>query len=137
MARQSQLFGTGHVGVLEPYPEIYQGAADQLLALRRSGITVNRLLGRTIFIALIKLHVPDLLKTFKASEVKNFFELMLSNYSCRTGSDNVSRARWSGVFARELEQLPTSLQTGRMFVPRHCSGLFISFDSMTFHCLYL
>lgn len=64
-----RIAGTGCVGVLTQYPEIVEEIKTVLIGLRTSGICVNRLLGRSVMIAIIEKRKPELLKTFKVTEV--------------------------------------------------------------------
>lgn len=82
----SALAGTGRVGVLTPYPEIVEEIKSKLIGLRTSGVCVNRLVGRSIMLAVIQKCKPELLETFKVSEV------VAINYV--QSSNNNSTSQW-------------------------------------------
>jgi hypothetical protein len=65
------VFGTGHVGVLKPYPELVDAMKGKFCNLHKAGVPVNRLLARTIMLAMIKDQEPHLLKVTKCAEVRN------------------------------------------------------------------
>jgi hypothetical protein len=87
--RRSALSGTGRVGVLTPHPELRDAIKAKLIAVRvvrlsriclivhplrtwhlQVGVAVNRLLARSVMLAMIKELKPELLETkFKCSEV--------------------------------------------------------------------
>lgn len=60
----ASLKGSGRVGVLAQHPEIVDEFKKKLDELRKAGITVDRILGRSILLTIIKV-----LKGFKRSEV--------------------------------------------------------------------
>jgi len=60
------------MGILAKHPEIVNEIKDQLWVLRTSGLPVNVLVARSIMLAIIKQRQPDLLLTFKYSEVGLF-----------------------------------------------------------------
>ncbi|KAJ7822781.1 hypothetical protein B0H14DRAFT_2234581, partial [Mycena olivaceomarginata] len=68
VARRHQLAGTGRVGVLSPYPDLVESIKTKLTEIRASGISVGRLLARSIILAMIRDQEPRLLETFKCSE---------------------------------------------------------------------
>jgi hypothetical protein len=78
---------TGRGGVLSPYPEIVETIKDKLIGLRTSGICVQRLLARSIILAVIKDKRPQLLEKFKCSEshVSTFLESVM-DWSVRHGT---------------------------------------------------
>lgn len=67
--RRRALPGKGRTGFLAKYPEIVDEVKTQLVGLRKTGISVNRVLGRAIFLAVIEEKNPSILDTFKCSEV--------------------------------------------------------------------
>ncbi|KAH9927827.1 uncharacterized protein B0H18DRAFT_1118347 [Fomitopsis serialis] len=87
VANRRVLTASGRAGVLTKYPEIIFEAKTRLINLRKSGIPVNRVLGRSILLALIKRLQPALLDTFKCSErfVGDFFSSVLG-WSVRKGT---------------------------------------------------
>ncbi|KAK7043426.1 hypothetical protein R3P38DRAFT_3440427 [Favolaschia claudopus] len=89
VARRHALAGTGRrVGVLSPYPELVTTIKTKLEDLRKSGVSVGRLLTRSIILAIIQKKQPDLLKKgFKCSEsyVSGFLE-SVTDWSLRHGT---------------------------------------------------
>jgi hypothetical protein len=61
------------VGVLAQSPEIVEELKKKLGELREAGITVDRMLGRSILLTVIHDKKPELLKEFKCSEVRLIF----------------------------------------------------------------
>ena len=59
--RRGALAGTGRAGFVAKYPTIVDKVKAQLIGLRASGISVSRVLGRAIFIAVIEEHYPRFL----------------------------------------------------------------------------
>ncbi|TFK18905.1 hypothetical protein FA15DRAFT_660328 [Coprinopsis marcescibilis] len=88
----ASLKGTGRAGVLANYPEIVEEFKTKLLGLRSDGLTVDRLLGCSIMLALVKSRQPHLLETFKCSEqyIGQFFESVL-NWSLRRGTRQAAK----------------------------------------------
>ncbi|KAF7793930.1 hypothetical protein EIP86_005052 [Pleurotus ostreatoroseus] len=84
---RAALAASGRVGILAKYPAIVDEVKSKLLALRTSGVSTNRLIGRSIFIAVIKQRAPQLLETFKCSEqyIGTFYQSVL-NWSLRKGT---------------------------------------------------
>ena len=69
----TSLKGSRRVGVLAPYPEIVKEVKDKLEQLRVTRITIDQMLGQSIFIAVItacKLEILTELK-FKCSDVRH------------------------------------------------------------------
>jgi hypothetical protein len=79
VARCSALYGTGRVGVLAPYPEVVAEIERTLCGLQTAGVVVTQLISQSVILAIIFVHVPELLKTFQASEfyVRTFFESVI------------------------------------------------------------
>ncbi len=69
--RRRALPGKGRAGFLAKYPEIVDEVKTQLIGLRKTGISVNRVLGRSIFLAVIEEKNPRILDSFKCSEVRS------------------------------------------------------------------
>ncbi|KAJ3495073.1 hypothetical protein NMY22_g19984 [Coprinellus aureogranulatus] len=66
---KGRLKGTGKVGVLTQYPEVMEEIVKKLEGIRTSGIPLDRVLTRSIMIAIIKHCIPHVLATFKCSKV--------------------------------------------------------------------
>lgn len=64
-----RLKGTGRVGVLTPFPQLVDEIKTKLMSLREAGVPLDRVLARTIILALVKEREPQLLSTFKCTEV--------------------------------------------------------------------
>ncbi len=64
----SVLEGSGHTGILAPYPETVKEINTVLTSLRASAIPLNIAIGRSIIWAIIHERHPELLKNFKISE---------------------------------------------------------------------
>ena len=67
--RRHALAGSGQQGILAKHPDVVKEIKTQLQGLRTSGVAVNVLIARSIMLAMIKHHTPDLLVKFKCSEV--------------------------------------------------------------------
>ncbi|GLB39952.1 hypothetical protein LshimejAT787_0704620 [Lyophyllum shimeji] len=146
------LKGSGRVGVLTPYPEIVDEVKKQLKGLRDSGITIDRLLGRSIFISVIRERQPQILDNFKCSEkyVGHFYESVME-WSLRCGTrpaaklpddamEQIERTFYRVVHLVNLYDIPPELvinmdQTGvillmskkRTFAPTNSKQVDISF----------
>ncbi|KAJ6532306.1 hypothetical protein DFH09DRAFT_811063, partial [Mycena vulgaris] len=68
ISNRRSLAGTGRVGVLTPHPEIVQEIVTVLKGLRVSGCVVNVHIARSVMIAIINNHRPELLASFSCSE---------------------------------------------------------------------
>lgn len=67
--RRHALSGSGRVGILSPHPELVSEIKEKLVAIRKSGIAIGRLLARSVMLAIIKERNPELLEKFQCSEV--------------------------------------------------------------------
>jgi hypothetical protein len=67
--RRHALAGSGQTGILAKYPAVVKEIQTQLQALRTSGLSVNVLIARSVMLAIIQQRHPELLKSFKCSEV--------------------------------------------------------------------
>jgi hypothetical protein len=67
--RRHALAGSGQAGVLAKHPNVISEIKEKLQGLRKSGLTVNVIIGRAIMLAVINDRVPELLTSFKCSEV--------------------------------------------------------------------
>ncbi|THU88058.1 hypothetical protein K435DRAFT_830622 [Dendrothele bispora CBS 962.96] len=88
VARYSAITATGRVGVLTPYPDLVKTIKEKLIGLRQSGISINRVLARSIMLAVIKSEKPELLNgQFKCTEhyVGGFLDSVMS-WSPRSGT---------------------------------------------------
>ncbi|THV03410.1 hypothetical protein K435DRAFT_835856 [Dendrothele bispora CBS 962.96] len=87
--RHSAITASGRVGILTPYPDLVKTIKEKLIGLRKSGISVNRGLARSIMLAVIKSKKPELLADgrFKCTEqyVGGFLDSVLS-WSTRSGT---------------------------------------------------
>ncbi|EPS95422.1 hypothetical protein FOMPIDRAFT_1132449 [Fomitopsis schrenkii] len=81
------LTASGRAGILAKYPDLVEAAKTRFLDMRKLGIPISRVLGRSILLALIKSSQPALLETFKCSEhfVGDFFCSVLG-WSVRKGT---------------------------------------------------
>lgn len=66
---KGSLKGTGRVGILTPFPTLVAEITAKLVSLRATGVPLDRLLARSIMMALVKDRQPQLLDTFKCTEV--------------------------------------------------------------------
>ncbi|KAF8137675.1 hypothetical protein EV363DRAFT_1156545 [Boletus edulis] len=69
----STLAGSGRSGILSHYPHVKDEIVQKLQTLRASGLPINVVVARSIMLAVIQSHVPELLATFKCSEVSKLF----------------------------------------------------------------
>jgi hypothetical protein len=74
----SSVTGTGRVGLLKAHPDVVEAIMDKLLDLRKAAIPVNRILVRTIMLAIVKDKIPHMLKRLKCSNVSCLFVLMIN-----------------------------------------------------------
>lgn len=65
------LTGSGQSGILSHYLDIQQEIMEKLKDLHTSGLPINVIVARSIMLVVINKHVPELLMTFKYSEVCN------------------------------------------------------------------
>lgn len=63
------LSGSGHSGILSLHPHTQAEIVEKLTSLRKSGLPINIIVGRSIMLAVIQDRVPELLTKFKCSEV--------------------------------------------------------------------
>ena len=70
------LAGSGQSGILCQYPQVKEEIVEKLKSLRASGILINVVVARSIMLAVIQNRAPDLLATFKCSEVSSFILYM-------------------------------------------------------------
>ena len=63
------LAGSGQSGILCHYPQVKEEIVEKLKSLRASGLPINIVIARSIMLAVIQDRAPNLLKTFKCSEV--------------------------------------------------------------------
>ena len=70
--RRHALAGSGQSRILAKYPAVVKEIKTQLQALRTSGLSVNVLIARSIMLAIIQQQHPELLTSFKCSEVSFF-----------------------------------------------------------------
>ena len=77
VALHGHLGGTGRVGILTPYPDIVNEIKTRLINLRTAGLPVSRKLARSIIISIVQQRKPDLLTTFKCTEVRIYIPLFI------------------------------------------------------------
>ncbi|EEB97190.1 hypothetical protein MPER_03540 [Moniliophthora perniciosa FA553] len=88
VTNQSVVAGSGKVGILTPYPGLVTTIVEKLTALRASGLTVSRALGRSVMLAIIQKEKPELLNDkFRCTErfVGDFLASKM-NWTVRTGT---------------------------------------------------
>lgn len=78
--RRHSLAGSGKTGVLTPYPDLIQEIKNKFEEYRQSGISIDCLLARSVILAVISERKPELLATFKCSEVS--YPPLLPNFNC-------------------------------------------------------
>ncbi|KAJ6554851.1 hypothetical protein B0H19DRAFT_1294878, partial [Mycena capillaripes] len=80
IANRRSLAGTGRTGILTPYPAIVEEIVTTLKGLRVSGCVVNVHIARSIMIAIIGKHRPQLLDSFSCLEnyVRTFLDSTLN-----------------------------------------------------------
>ncbi|KAJ7743728.1 hypothetical protein DFH07DRAFT_777341 [Mycena maculata] len=84
ISNRRSLAGSGRTGILTPYPAIIEEITTILKSLRVSGCVVNVEIARSLMIAIISKHRPELLASFSCSEkyVRSFLDSNL-NWSTR------------------------------------------------------
>ncbi|KAG6372943.1 hypothetical protein JVT61DRAFT_6981 [Boletus reticuloceps] len=84
--------GSGQSGILSHYPQVQEEIITKLKNLRASGLPINVVILRSIMLAVIQNHIPELLKTFKCSEkfVRSFFDSVLG-WSPHKGTPAVAK----------------------------------------------
>jgi len=60
--------GSGNPKLLSHYSLMQQEIIERLIGLRKSGLPINVIVARSIMLATIQRHAPELLATFKCSE---------------------------------------------------------------------
>jgi hypothetical protein len=77
------LAGSGQSGILCQYPQVKEEIIEKLKSLRASGLPINVVIARSIMLAVIQNRAPNLLKTFKCSEVVQLCLLVLYKLTLR------------------------------------------------------
>lgn len=130
------LVGSGRVGVLAKYPQLVEKIVTTLRDLRTSGCVVNVPIARSLMLAIITDHDPEILHGFKCSEkfVRSFLESILdwtSRKATRAAKhipentgELCERTFFRLAHAIESEHIPAKLvinydQTGNYLLPNN------------------
>lgn len=125
--RRHALAGSGQTGILAKHDDIVQEIVQQLRGLRAAGLAVNVIVARSIMLAIIEERQPDLLLTFKCSEVIISHDLrseVILTAPTSHMSGHFSKANLTGPLAKELVQLLISLLMQMISAKLHSFVLF-------------
>jgi hypothetical protein len=124
--------GTGRVGMLRSHPELVEKIKSKLINICGSAISVNRILARSIMLALIKAEAPTLLNKFKCCNVS--YQVYIFCMSILTFHSLLCQiflaVSWSGLFEKELVPHSTSLKMLESCVRKPQCALSVSLQSI-------